>query len=117
MNWILTFYIHVNNDGKAALYAAIAHEFCGLEHWYYRENSPEYTIGDHVMPMGAFQCLNVVSRLIMIVELLVASVFLGRVLKFFLLFLFPLWKGTTSIGRIWEMEFIVVLEAQEKAKD
>lgn len=41
----------------------------------------------------------------------------GTSVGFFVLFFLPLWKGTTSIGKIWEMELIVVLEAQEKAKD
>jgi hypothetical protein len=47
----------VSNKEKAAVYAAIAHDFRGTRYWYYCENSHLFTIGECSMPMETSQCL------------------------------------------------------------
>ena len=51
-----TFYVPVSNEEKAAVYAAMAHDFRGTGHWYYCENGHPFTIGDCGMPMETSQC-------------------------------------------------------------
>ncbi|KAG4427275.1 hypothetical protein IFR05_017241 [Cadophora sp. M221] len=51
-----TFYMPVSNEEKAAVYAAMAHDFRGTGHWYYCENGHPFTIGECGMPMEASQC-------------------------------------------------------------
>lgn len=51
-----TFYMPVSNAEKAAVYAAMAHDFKGTGHWYYCENGHPFTIGDCGMPMETSQC-------------------------------------------------------------
>ncbi|TGO63802.1 hypothetical protein BELL_1063g00010 [Botrytis elliptica] len=51
-----TFYMPVSNEEKAAVYAAMAHDFRGTGHWYYCENGHPFTIGECGMPMETSQC-------------------------------------------------------------
>jgi hypothetical protein len=51
-----TFYMPVSNEEKAAVYAAMAHDFNGTGHWYYCENGHPFTIGECGMPMETSQC-------------------------------------------------------------
>ena len=51
-----TFYLPVSNEEKAAVYAAMAHDFRGTGHWYYCENGHPFTIGECGMPMETSQC-------------------------------------------------------------
>ncbi len=51
-----TFYMPVTNEEKAAVYAAMAHDFRGTGHWYYCENGHPFTIGECGMPMETSQC-------------------------------------------------------------
>ena len=51
-----TFYVPVSNEEKAAVYAAMAHDFRGTGHWYYCENRHPFTIGECGMPMETSQC-------------------------------------------------------------
>ena len=51
-----TFYMPVSNEEKAAVYAAMAHDFRGTGHWYYCENDHPFTIGECGMPMETSQC-------------------------------------------------------------
>jgi hypothetical protein len=51
-----TFYMPVTNEEKAAVYAAMAHDFRGTGHWYYCENGHPFTIGQCGMPMETSQC-------------------------------------------------------------
>lgn len=51
-----TFYMPVSNEEKAAVYAAMAHDFRGTGHWYYCENGHPFTIGECGMPMQTSQC-------------------------------------------------------------
>ena len=51
-----TFYMPVSNEEKAAVYAAMAHDFRGTGHWYYCENDHPFTIGECGMPMQTSQC-------------------------------------------------------------
>lgn len=50
------FYIPVSNEGKAAVYTAMARGFSGTGHWYYCENGHSFTIGECGMPMETSQC-------------------------------------------------------------
>ncbi|OCL12491.1 hypothetical protein AOQ84DRAFT_419589, partial [Glonium stellatum] len=51
-----TFYMPVSNEEKAAVYAAMAHNFRGTGHWYYCENGHPFTVGECGMPMETSQC-------------------------------------------------------------
>ena len=51
-----TFYMPVSNEEKAAVYAAMAHDFRGTGHWYYCENGHPFTVGECGMPMETSQC-------------------------------------------------------------
>ncbi|KAL2066956.1 hypothetical protein VTL71DRAFT_1380 [Oculimacula yallundae] len=51
-----TFYMPMSNEGKAAVYAAMARDFRGTGHWYYCENGHPFTIGECGMPMETSQC-------------------------------------------------------------
>jgi hypothetical protein len=51
-----TFYMPVSNEEKAAVYAAMAHDFRGTGHWYYCENGHPFTIGECGMPMETSRC-------------------------------------------------------------
>ncbi|KAF2793162.1 hypothetical protein K505DRAFT_350116 [Melanomma pulvis-pyrius CBS 109.77] len=51
-----TFYMPVSNEEKAAVFAAMAHDFRGTGHWYYCENGHPFTIGECGMPMETSQC-------------------------------------------------------------
>jgi len=66
-----TFYMPVSNEEKAAVYAAMAHDFRGTGHWYYCENGHPFTIGECGMPMETSQCPQCGSPLVvMIIRLL-----------------------------------------------
>jgi hypothetical protein len=69
-----TFYMPVSNEEKAAVYAAMTHDFRGTGHWYYCENGHPFTIGGVVCRWRPLNAHNVVLRLVvMIIGLLVAS--------------------------------------------
>lgn len=51
-----TFYMPVSNEEKAAVYAAMTHDFRGTGHWYYCENGHPFTIEECGMPMKTSQC-------------------------------------------------------------
>jgi hypothetical protein len=51
-----TFYMPVSNEEKAAVYAAMTHDFRDTGHWYYCENGHPFTIGECGMPMETSQC-------------------------------------------------------------
>lgn len=51
-----TFYAPVSNEEKAAVYAAMSHDFRGTGHWYYCANEHPFTIEDCGMPMQTSQC-------------------------------------------------------------
>ena len=51
-----TFYMPVSNEEKAAVYAAMAHDFRGTGHWYYCENGHPFIIGECNMSIETSQC-------------------------------------------------------------
>jgi hypothetical protein len=57
-----TFYMPVSNEEKAAVYAAMQHDFGGTGHWYYCENGHPFTIGECGMPMETSKCPQCGSR-------------------------------------------------------
>lgn len=57
-----TFYLPVNNEEKAAVYAAMARDFRGTGHWYYCVNGHPFTVGECGMPMKPSRCPQCGSR-------------------------------------------------------